>query len=228
MLFDSLENDNSSENQRVAINREKFFNQNKMDPSRLVNIWGVHGSEIYRVQEKDLGSGALDPKTRIKNYDGLIADLKNSYLMITSADCFPIFFFDRRRGAMGTAHCGWRGILAGLASKMITEFRKNFNSIPSDLDIWIGPGIKNCHFEVKQDVVELFEDKYPNEIIFRNNSYYIDLPAIIKRQLVESGVRFNSITEHPDCTFCEKDKYFSYRRDKPTTVKAKAFIIHLK
>ncbi|MBU2578878.1 laccase domain-containing protein [Patescibacteria group bacterium] len=64
--------------------------------------------------------------------------------------------------------------------------------------------------------------------IKRSDKYYIDLPAIIKSQLIESGVNPENIIEYPDCAFCQKEKWFSYRRDKPKYVEATAFIIGLK
>ena len=254
MLFERPQkDDDSTENNKVKIDREKFFGKHSIDSSRLANIWGIHGAEIYRVKESDLPAGSLNPKTRIKNKDGLITDVSNSYLMVTGADCFPILICDSKRKAVGGLHAGWRGILAGIASKAVVELRKAFNSVPGHLNVWIGPGIKSCHFEVKEDVVKLFKDyartytdspQHRNSVrghartnaeiiqqdimINRDGRYFIDLPAIIKRQLVEAGIEFRKITEHTDCTYCKKNEFFSYRRDKPNIIEANALIIHLK
>lgn len=215
-------------NSMVKINRQRFFQKNNIDPLKVVNIAGVHGNYIYIVKQEDLGKGALEPETRIKDTDGLITNIKNTYLMTTGADCFAVFFHDRGSQVIGIAHCGWRGILENIVPAMIDKFKENFNSQPENLKIWIGPGIKSCHFEVKEDVIELFEGKYKTAIIKRNNQYFIDLPAVMALQLTEAGVNPQKITEYPNCTFCQKEKWFSYRRDKPKFIEANAFIIKLK
>ena len=223
-------------NEKIVENRHKFFEKNKIDPSRLINAECVHSTNIETItSDSMLGNGALDPATQIKDTDGLITDIKNSYLMITGADCFPVFFSDPQKQVIGIAHAGWKGVLEKTAVKMMFKFKNNFSSNPADIQVWIGPGIKSCHFEVKEDVVKLFKDKYENQIMNKNGRYFIDLPAIITLQLSAAGVKQENITTHPDCTFCE-GKYFSYRRDKPTLqqslgqikVEAQGYIIHLK
>jgi copper oxidase (laccase) domain-containing protein len=106
--------------------------------------------------------------------------------------------------------------------------KKNFNSDYKNITIWLGPGIKSCHFEVQQDVLSLFEKKFKIAIIKKDNRYFIDLPLAIKKSLFLNGIKKQQIIEHPDCTFCLRSQYFSFRRDKPSLVEANAFIIHLK
>lgn len=137
-------------------------------------------------------------------------------------------FYDEDKNAIGLAHCGWRGILNGLPAKMIDKFISEFGSNPKDIQVWLGPGIKSCHFEVQNDVAGLFEKNFKNAIINRDDKIFIDLPKAIALQLIEAGAKPENITEHPDCVYCQKDKYFSYRRDKPEIVNANTFIIHLK
>ncbi len=215
-------------NDKIEDNRQCFFDKNNIDASRLVNIYGIHGNDIFRVEEKDLGSGALSAETRIKGYDGLITDIKDSYLMISGADCFPVFFYDENKDVIAAAHCGWRGILMGLPVKMIEKSKNEFSSNPADINAWIGPGIKSCHYEVNQERADLFSKDYKKYIIIKDDKIFLDLAGIITLQLAGVGVKPEKITTHPDCTFCEKDKYFSYRRDKPEIIQANAFIIHLK
>jgi len=231
-------------NKKVRQNRICFFEKNKIAPQRLVNLAGVHGTNIGTITcDSTLGSGSLNPNSRIPDTDGLITNIRNSYLMITGADCFPVFFWDSVKNVIGIAHCGWRSIINadlrglnadlrgqkdGIAIEMIKKFKADFGSNPTDIQVWLGPGIKSCHFEVKNDVAELFEKNFKNAIINRGAKIFIDLPKVIMLQLIEAGVMPENITEHPDCTYCQKDKYFSYRRDKPETLEANAFIIHLK
>jgi len=102
------------------------------------------------------------------------------------------------------------------------------NSYPADIIVWIGPGIKSCHYDVPQERAELFSKDYKECIIIEGGKIFMDLAGIITLQLIGARVRPEKITTHPDCTFCEKDKYFSHRRDKQEIIEANAFIINLK
>jgi len=215
-------------NEKIKLNRQKFFQKNNIDAGRLVNIYGRHGSDVFKVEEKDLSSGALEAKTRIEDYDGLITNIKNSYLMVTGADCFPIFFYDPLKNVIGIAHCGWRGILDKLPAKIIEKFKNDFNSNPNNIEVWIGPGIKSCHYDVPQERADLFLKDYKEYIIIKDDEIFLDLTGIIVLQLTGAGIRPEKITTHPDCTFCEEDKWFSNRRDKAGIIQANAFIINLK
>ena len=91
---DQTQIDTDTLNEKVRQNRISFFEKNKINPQRLVNLAGIHGTNIVVINHHDLGKGALETNTRIPNTDGLISNIKNSYLMITGADCFPVFFYD--------------------------------------------------------------------------------------------------------------------------------------
>ena len=225
MLFKTSD---SPLNEKIKANRQLFFDKNNINASRLVNIYGIHGNDIFKVEEKDLGSGALNAETRIEDYDGLITNAKNSYLMVTGADCFPVFFWDENKNIIGAAHCGWRGISMGLPAKMIEKFKNDFGSNPADISIWTGPGIKSCHYDVLQERADLFSKDYKEYIMIKDGKIFLDLAGIIVLQLTGAGVKPEKITTHPDCNFCEKDKYFSHRRDKQGVIEANAFIINLK
>ena len=152
-------------NEKVRQNRIAFFDKNKINPERLVNIAGIHGTHIAMTCHSDLEKGALDPSTRIPDTDGLITNIKNSYLMITGADCFPVFFWDENKDVIAAAHCGWRGILMGLPAKMIEKFKNEFGSNPADIIVWMGPGIKSCHYDVLQERADLFSKDYKEYIL---------------------------------------------------------------
>ena len=214
-------------NRQVAKNRKKFFEKCIIDSSHLVNLKAVHGNKIFLVGEKDLGKGALDNDTRITGIDGLLSDIPDSCLMITGADCFPILLYDETMGVVGAAHAGWKGVINNIAGELIKAAKDNFGSDAKNIKIWIGPGIKSCHFEVKNEVLELFQTKEPNCVLKKENGYFVDLQAILKKQLLISGIFEQNIIVHNACTFCDL-KYFSNRRDKKQFLEAFAAIISFK
>jgi len=214
-------------NSQIRSNRETFFKKENIDPSRLININAAHGNNIFIVEEKDFSKGALVAETRIENCDGLLTNIKNSYLSVTGADCFPVCLWDKKREVIAITHNGYRGILAEIVPKTIKKMG-SFGSKPTDINIWIGPGIRDCHFSVTEDRADLFSKNYKNCIIDKQDQKYINLTCAIKKQLANSGIQDENIIDSEECTFCDTEKYFSYRRDHPEFVEAQMFIIHLK
>ena len=191
-------------------NRRKFFEKNKIDINDIVSAGLSHGNNIALVSNEN--------KERIvPDTDGLATDEKNVFLAITVADCIPIYFYDKEKNAIGLAHSGWRGVAKNISGKMIKAMIKNFNSDPKNIIVYIGPHIQKCHFEVKSDVSSKFDEKY---IIREKNKEKINLLLAVKDQLVESGIFAENINSSDECTFCNREKYFSFRRDKPEKIQS--------
>ncbi len=185
-------------------NREKFFAKENI--KNYITAGLVHGTRLKRV---DLS----DNKKIIWKTDGLITNEKNLFLSLTGADCFPVYFFDKKAGAIGIAHAGWRGVVGGIILEMIYKFKEEFSSSPENLEVIIGPGIRICHFEIGEDVLDKFSD-YEKFIQSRDGKIFVSLPRIIKEQLLEIGVQAKNIKDSEECTYCLEEKYFSYRREQ--------------
>ncbi|MDP2630056.1 MAG: peptidoglycan editing factor PgeF [Candidatus Uhrbacteria bacterium] len=198
-------------------NRAVFFSALKIDPANITSGLLVHGKTVAVVNNKNLGK--IIPDT-----DALVTNLNNICLTITIADCVPIFFIDKKHGAIGIAHAGWKGVLKKIAFEVIETMTQAYSSNPADIEIQIGPHILGCHFEVQADVAKQFS-KYSDLILNREGKKFVNLQSVIKQQLIEAGVNPENIHLTKECTFCNQD-YFSYRRDKPEDVKSQvAYII---
>lgn len=209
-------------------NREKFFKKLGIDSDLIVRADLIHKSKVKLVSKKD--AGRLIEKT-----DGLITKEKNLFLTITIADCLPIFIYDPKKEIIGLIHGGWRSLADNILKKAIDKITNNFKSNPAHILIAIGPGISQCHFEikfeVKKDPLQKFHDRRffaMGVILERDNKIFLDLKKIAKLQLIELGIKEENIEISPECTFCLKDKYFSHRRDKPEQIKTMLAIISQK
>ena len=86
--------------------------------------------------------------------------------------------------------------------------------------VFIGPGIDQCHFEFgEKEALQYFFDKNPWTKDFSYSSenpekLYLDLKGINKQFVFNEGVV--NIELSPECTYCNKDKFYSYRRSKDT------------
>jgi len=200
MKYDKSRTDNS-----VTGNREKFFKKSGININDTVTAGLVHDHKVKIVGKRDL-------KKIISGTDGLIAKDKKIFLTITTADCLPLYFFDKEKKVIGLAHAGWRGILENVAGSMIKAMVKKCTANPKDIIVRIGPHIRPCHFAVKTDVARRFGQER-EFIVADGDRYFINLAGIVKKQLMASGVKAKNIVISTDCTYCRWKKYFSYRRE---------------
>jgi len=194
-------------------NRQKYFTDHQIN--NIVAAELVHGNFVYSANVNDAGK-------IIPNTDALATGQSNLFLSITVADCFPVYLFDPKTKIIALAHAGWRGIAAGIVKNTLDEMVKIGGS-PADFLCAIGLGIQQHHFEVRDDIIDKFS-KYPLRIKHGGKAM-IDLPGIIKDQLLDFGLIDGNIEVSGECTYCLKDKYFSYRRDHPKNIEAMAAYI---
>src|SRR5690625_5157532 len=86
----------------------------------------VHGSEVALVGADMKGRGAYKLNTALAGVDGLITVAPGVLLAAYFADCVPILFLDPEVPAVGIAHAGWRGTLAGIGKRMVERMRQSF------------------------------------------------------------------------------------------------------
>jgi YfiH family protein len=184
-------------------NRRKYFQKIGINYENVISAQLVNGIEVAVIKK--------NKKKIIPQADALIAREKEIYLSITVADCLPIFFYDFQAKIIGLAHAGWRGIAGGIIQKTIKKM-VSLGGNPQNMVVAVGPGINRCHFEIKKDVLKKFK-QYNKFVEKRNNKYWLDLRGIVQKQLRANGIREKNIENKNECTFCQKEKYFSYRRD---------------
>ena len=127
--------------------------------------------------------------------------------VVMIADCMPVFFAAKDGSVVGVAHAGWRGLAAGVLEATAAAT----GVAPATLVAWLGPAIGPRVYEVGSDVFESFPEKEafaPN----RPGHWLMDLYAIARRRLERIGVA--SIHGGGFCTYSEKERFFSYRRER--------------
>ncbi|HQB51096.1 MAG TPA: laccase domain-containing protein [bacterium] len=81
------------------------------------------------------------------------------------------------------------------------------------LRVNIGPHIQKCHFVITEELLNDFA-QYGNFIQKGRNGYYVDLRSILIAQLLTYGIGYDNIAATTECTYCQSERYFSFRRDK--------------
>lgn len=160
--------------------------------------------------------------------DALITDQKNLVLLVMVADCLPIIYFDSVNLVVAVAHSGRSGTFLEIAKKTLQKMEQNFKTKAENVSIAFGPSIQKCCYEVDKKIASEFKNKFGKEYIFELNkeneiSYFLDLPKLNFDQLLQVGIKKESIETSKFCTCCDKN-YFSYRRDNGKTGRCGGFV----
>jgi len=173
------------------------------------------------VTNQDRGKG-VTKLSDIEDTDGLVTCEKNLPLVVFSADCYPVLLADKEKKAVAAVHSGWRGTKSGISGKAAMVMINEFGVCPENIMVAVGPGIGGCCFETEIDVAEKFEQCYLTEK--GGGKFLIDLPAVIKKTLMENGINEKNIFFSERCTVCENDNFYSYRVHREKTGRMGAFI----
>lgn len=164
------------------------------------------------------------------NIDGLLTNQKGISLSLRFADCTPILFYDPVKNVIGNIHSGWKGTAQKIGQKGLLKMIKEYDSNIKDIICCIGPCIGMCHFEVGEDVKEIFENNFSylgnlEDIIKKHGKkYFIDTTLINRKLLEEIGVSPNNIIESNICTVCNNEQMHSYRVEKENSGRNTAII----
>ena len=219
----NLEFTNRDNVKSIQENRKRFTNALGLDGLELRHLIRlVHGNKVITDSELPDDGNAVEA-------DGIITQRKNFPLSTTFADCIPIILADPVTGTAGVIHAGWRGTLAAIASKAVDQMVEAFGVNPADILAGIGPGISRDNFEVGNDVISLFLQKYNNwkDLTVRlsnHDKWKLDIPELNRRILSNRGVPLQNIVLADLCTYEREDLFFSYRRDGLKTGRMAAVI----
>ena len=155
----------------------------------------------------------------IDNVDGVITDKSGLSLATTNADCILYLLYDPKRRVVGSIHSGWKGTYQRIIENAIDEMISVYNCNHSDIYVFICPSIRKCHFEVNDDVKDMFEERFKftgklDEIIFDGKvegKYYIDTVHLNNILLKEKGIDEEKIIDSGLCSVCNSDIIGSYR-----------------
>lgn len=183
----------------VRANREAFYNELGLTTEQIAIQKQIHSDIITIVGEPGL----------VGESDAMITSQKGIGLAISTADCTPIFIYDRNNKIIAAVHSGWRGTEKQILRKTILILTEQFNCSPNDLLVYIGPSICQKNYEVGDEVAKHFHRTYIKKI---DHKLYLDIIRINKDVLLNFGIKESNIEISSLCSYDEKYLH-SYRRD---------------
>jgi polyphenol oxidase len=218
--FDSLNLALSVGDDPVAVmtNRERLCNTIGVEVDAMTVAQLVQGTHIEVVTSSSRGLSAAEKAQRFIDTDGLITNVADVPLFIFIADCAALSFFDPKRNVIGIGHAGWRGAVGGIARKMIEAMNAAFDSNPTDILVGISPSIGPCCYQVREDVVEAFQEAYHEQasaffVQQPDGSIHLDIWKALTCQLRSSGIQEEHIELASICTTCHTDVFYSNRAE---------------
>lgn len=165
------------------------------------------------------------PDFNLKQYwntDGLITNKENIILSSTNADCILLLFFDPIKKVIANIHSGWKGTLQRISVVAVCKMINEYGCNPENIICCISPSIRQCHFEVDEEVKTLFYNEFQElegiEKIIKNNpstnKWNIDTVLINKLILMKQGLKAENIVDSGICSVCNHNLIHSYRVEK--------------
>lgn len=161
-------------------------------------------------------------ENNLNDVDGLITNKTNIALTSKNADCILFLFYDPIKKVIANVHSGWRGTFQKISEKTLIKMISNYGCKSEDIICCICPSIRECHFEVDEDVKDLCLDIFKftkktdeflkiGEIKDNKQKYLIDTVKINKILFEELGLKKENIIDCDICSVCNKDFVHSVR-----------------
>ncbi len=192
--------------------------------SSLVKVTQSHTDNIIKIDCKENSDSADINLDYLQDVDGSITSKSNIALATTSADCLCVILYDTKNKIIANVHSGWRGTFKKIVLKAVRKMINECGSNPKDIEAYLMPAIRKCHFEVDLDVMELCKNIFEytgeiDEIICKGRNvgdaqkYNIDNILINELLLEEAGVLKKNIFDSGICSVCNSEKVHSRRSD---------------
>ncbi len=165
----------------------------------------MHGADVVVVTEPGEHAGATA--------DAVITDVPGAVLAVHTADCAPVFFDGG--GAIGVAHAGWRGLVAGVLEATVSAMDQ-LGHRPQTARL--GPCIRTRCYEFGGTELDEVASVYGPTV--RETTAWgtpaLNLAAGVQTACERLGI---ALDDHGTCTACSPN-HWSYRAQADTARQA--------
>jgi len=187
-----------------------FLLQRDIVPRKIVLLEQIHSINVSVPDSLHLGDVEI-----LEEADGAVTNEKDALLAVRVADCVPILYHDPIAGVIGASHNGWRGSVKNLMKIVIAQM-ESLGAHAVNIRIAFGPAIGECCYTVDMDRYILFMEEMERfeKLIFRphGGGFHLNLTRLNYELALENGIQKSNIDTFPFCTFCDSERFFSYRR----------------
>lgn len=158
----------------------------------------VHGADVVTVTEPGEHAGVAA--------DAAVTAVPGAALAVTTADCVPVVLL--ADGAVGVAHAGWKGLLAGVVGST-ADAMAALGHPPTRAVI--GPCIRPERYEFGAADLDAVAARWGDAVrgTTTSGTPALDVAAGVRRALAEAGVA--DVADEGTCTALGADTYWSFR-----------------
>ena len=115
---------------------------------------------------------------------------------------------------------GRKGTQMNIVSRTISMLSKVYGSRPQNIVMALGPAIGGCCYEVESPCIAPFRENYPGWEDFVTakspSKFMLDLLKANAMDGARAGISKENIHRSGECTSCNNDQWFSYRKEGAT------------
>ncbi len=179
--------------------------QRRLTGATWVMIDEVHGTDVVDLDRLPAGNGSPAGVG-----DVLVADRGTDRLAVWAADCAPVALFGANGTSRVVAHCGWRGLAAGVLDVAVDALESKGTTVAAAV---LGPCIQCCCYEfgdLERRAVARGVGAPPELITGRTawGTTALDVPAAVVAGLARRRVTLDVVGS---CTGCDQ-RFHSHRR----------------
>jgi len=127
--------------------------------------------------------------------DGITTSGAGVLLVVTVADCVPVYLSGPGARALGLVHAGWRGTAAGAFEGAVRAMERRHGVVAEDLSVHLGPAICGPCYEVGPEVFRALG-------MVERGAGCLDLRDVLTDRALAAGVRPERLSRSPHCTRC--------------------------
>lgn len=186
----------------------KHVNTNRQKVLDFLSVSAVY----YPKQTHSANVSVITQKNKnLIGVDALVTKEKNIGIAICHADCQAAIFYDRENKAIGVAHAGYKGLIQNIYKNVVNTMKEEFVTNPKNLLVCLSASLGPDHAEYKE-----YQKEFPKEYWNYQEKAYFNFWDLAKDQLTTEGLLESNIEITKECTYCNAEEYFSYRKEKKT------------
>lgn len=218
---------------KEPLSKQEFLDRKK-DYDALSKAMGWETKQIVKTNQEHTDRIKLvrkkqkvnEPDWNLDEYnktDGLMTNQPNLVLATTNADCLLLLFYDPVTNTIANVHSGWRGTVQRIAEKTVEQMKEEYSCNPRDIICCFSPSIRMCHFEVGEEVKDIFVNEFGDlddvkhwlvEAEDEISKWKIDTVRLNRIMLERKGVKEENIVDCGICSVCHSEVVHSYRVEK--------------
>jgi YfiH family protein len=170
----------------------------------------VHGSAIAE-------HAATRGWTILDGVDGHLTRERGTLLLVTVADCIPVYLVAPAARAVTLLHAGWRGTAAGIVANGIARLSALAGTARGDIVMHCGIGICGACYEVGREVMEACRVSAPG-----GGPWRLDLRARLVKEARREGL--TQVTVSSWCSAHDRPRFYSHRASGGTDGRMVAYL----